>query len=496
MVHPYPKRSSLERLGVEIFKLVSRNATSKQWKEWLRVPLEHAAAQGNVGLFNKLLGAGANGRAGWRGCDGRTLLDAAALGGSEEVLSGLLGAGAGKDVGVVSVSSGRSALYSAVACGHTGVAEGLIAAGANVSFEDPTDAMPVLHKAIWGMHGQLVNDLVIAGADLNAQDVEGDTALHLAAAKGYGRIVATLLQKGADKNALSHDGKTPLLRASMEGRLRAVKILLAFGADFNIRTDSGHSPLQAAASGNSPHDVAAGDGHVPVLQAILSRGADINDRDNEGFAAIHMAVDDDRAEAVDALIEAGADIELKSNFGYTPFLYAGLRSSCRAMTVLRQHGASVAARDYKGATAMHLACLRARKGLEAAVDLLLRWGADETALNNRGQTSADILDMQLQQYHEASLLNEIKRTRLLLSRAPVDRVWRRRGWLVMLHSRTFGEIDGKGGDGAEMAGTRSTADKNKRRFGGVDADERLQVVVHSILGRGLEGVFRSVVRFL
>lgn len=56
-----------------------------QWQEWFRVPLEHAIAQGNLDLFNNLLGAGAIGRAGWRGCRGRTLLDAATVGGNEEV---------------------------------------------------------------------------------------------------------------------------------------------------------------------------------------------------------------------------------------------------------------------------------------------------------------------------------------------------------------------------------------------------------------------------
>lgn len=50
------------------------------------MPLEHAIAQGNLDLFNNLLGAGAIGRAGWRGYRGRTLLDAAtAVGGNEEV---------------------------------------------------------------------------------------------------------------------------------------------------------------------------------------------------------------------------------------------------------------------------------------------------------------------------------------------------------------------------------------------------------------------------
>ena len=45
-----PERVSLEGLEIEIFRLVSKDAVAEQWAEWLRVPLEHAAAQGNHGL--------------------------------------------------------------------------------------------------------------------------------------------------------------------------------------------------------------------------------------------------------------------------------------------------------------------------------------------------------------------------------------------------------------------------------------------------------------
>lgn len=100
-MHPYPQRMHLEGLEVELFKLVSTAATPEQWAEWLRalfklmppvprrsnggewlrVPLEHAAARGSLDLVNRLLQAGVNGSAGWRGSHGRTLLDAAAVGG-------------------------------------------------------------------------------------------------------------------------------------------------------------------------------------------------------------------------------------------------------------------------------------------------------------------------------------------------------------------------------------------------------------------------------
>lgn len=107
VLHRCRRRSLLEGAEVEIFKLMSYGATPERWAEWLRAPLEHAAARGNFDLVQRLLKAGANGGAGWRGCRGRTLLDAAALGGNEHVVTALLQAGCVPDVPVVSVSSGR-----------------------------------------------------------------------------------------------------------------------------------------------------------------------------------------------------------------------------------------------------------------------------------------------------------------------------------------------------------------------------------------------------
>lgn len=55
-------RSRLDGCEIELFELVRKAATPEQWKEWLRAPLEHSAADGNMELFTRLLDAGADGR--------------------------------------------------------------------------------------------------------------------------------------------------------------------------------------------------------------------------------------------------------------------------------------------------------------------------------------------------------------------------------------------------------------------------------------------------
>lgn len=72
--------------------------------------MEHAAAQGNIGLVNALLKAGATGGPGPRGCRGRTLLDAAAEGGNESVVAAILKAGAQPDLNARSGSKRRSCM--------------------------------------------------------------------------------------------------------------------------------------------------------------------------------------------------------------------------------------------------------------------------------------------------------------------------------------------------------------------------------------------------
>ena len=70
------------------------------------------------------------------------------------------------------------------------------------------------------------------------------------------------------------------------------------------------------------------------------------------------------------------------------------------------------------------------------VDLLLRWGADETAFNGADQIPAEVLDVESDgDIGNSATKDETERTRLLLAYAPADRVWRRRCWLVMLRSR-------------------------------------------------------------
>lgn len=160
-------------------------------------PLEHAVAEGDKDLALSLLKAWANGGSGWKGCDGRTPLDAAAEGGNDDVVSTLLQVGGSTDLNAVSGAKNMTALHRACKDGHTAAAHTLLMEGADVGLVD-IDQRSALHYALQGGHQDLAGHVLVAGADLNAEDCAGDTPLRLAAALEDEKLVGTLMRRGAE----------------------------------------------------------------------------------------------------------------------------------------------------------------------------------------------------------------------------------------------------------------------------------------------------------
>lgn len=119
------------------------------------------------------------------------------------------------------------------------------------------------------------------------------------------------------------------------------------------------------------------------------------------------------------------------------------------------------------------------------VDVLLKWGADETIADDEGNTPTSSLDLDSVGYilGEEHSQDEVDRVRLLLQNAPADRAWRRRGWLVMLRERVSRQ--GAGCKVARLDGG-DTTEEDKAFRGAVDWLGEMEPA----------GVFRTILKFL
>ena len=191
------------------------------------------------------------------------------------------------------------------------------------------DSPPIWHAAQQG-HLEVVRLLLEAGADMNAANTDGTTALFVAAEWGYLEVVRLLIEAEADMNAKDAHGDTALLVAAMRGHLEVVRLLLKAGADMNVVDTDGATALF----------VAAAHGRLEVLQLLLEAGADVNAARADGATALFVATENSRnSEVVRLLLEAGADVNAAKADGTTALFVAASRGDLEKVQLLLEAGA-------------------------------------------------------------------------------------------------------------------------------------------------------------
>ena len=113
-----------------------------------------------------------------------------------------------------------------------------------------------------------ISELILAGADVNAKNSDGNTALMWASAYGYTNAIIKLLELGADVNASNNDGWTALMWAAKNGHTNAIIKLVEHGAKINARDKNGYTALVWAAF----------NGHVDSIIKLIELGADVNSK--------------------------------------------------------------------------------------------------------------------------------------------------------------------------------------------------------------------------
>jgi ankyrin repeat protein len=211
-----------------------------------------AAFGGHLEAVQVLLAAQADVNA--KDTNGRTALMAASLGGSAPVARALLERKA--DLMAEDVGGGTSLIYAA-ANGHADFVELLQKAGLTKG----TDM--ALSFAVRGCHAEVFKRLAAGGANVNAR-LEGQPTILLAAAANCGEILDFLIARGADVNAADDEGTTALMTAGGEGFVPIVQTLLDHGADLE-RTNKNQQNAWLIAAMRNQRDV------VEIYRAVREK---------------------------------------------------------------------------------------------------------------------------------------------------------------------------------------------------------------------------------
>jgi ankyrin repeat protein len=238
-----------------------------------RVPLYRALVLQNQLVTDTLLGLGANANA--NDHRGDPLIITAMSVGSAPATMALINAGADPNA---RDTTGKSVLSYAVYLKQPEIIAALIAKGADVNAPseagDGGNPAPPIFMAIKAVELALVQQLIAAGANVDALDGQGSTPLHRAVlarpAEYTTPLVTTLLRAGANANAMRANGGAPLHNLifgagnlTPEALAQLATLLAQHGADVN---------LPAAFDGATPLDIARAKHNQAAVQLLTSMG--------------------------------------------------------------------------------------------------------------------------------------------------------------------------------------------------------------------------------
>lgn len=240
-------------------------------------PLLEAASGGRKEIVRLLLDR----RAEFKGKDGKSLLN---LVGDRDALGRVL---------VASVNNMTGTFES------EGAAWLLLDMGADPNIRDKENRTPLILHRTKQANNPLLKLLIERGADVNAADNDGNSALSNAVRDGYIEVVHFLLEHGAKVHSSGRKSDIPLEYAIDRDRVELTRLLLDHGADPNACFgDYNRSALTIAAMGK----------HFDIAKLLLDRGARADEegsvKDGDRSALTYAAIQGD-AEMARLLILRG-----------------------------------------------------------------------------------------------------------------------------------------------------------------------------------------------
>ena len=296
----------------------------------------------------------------------------------------------GADVNLKNVY-GESPLHFASAAGNKEVAELLISAGADVNVMDNYGYLPVdlavlfdnmevgmmlvsdgsfvcnypsfLCFAVLKNNRKLVKMIIEKGVDVNVEDNDGNTLLHLALRHNFEEIAMLLMVNGADINAKNIYGRSAVFYVRDKD---LAKLLLIAGA--NLEVDN---------NGNTPLHTAVDRGDKDVVEFFLWNGLGVSTENIYGRSAVFYVRDKDLAELL-LSFSARVNLEVDSD-GNTPLHAAVDRRDREVVEVFLEEGLDADAVNDAGKTPLDIAVDR---GYSDIAELLLEYlGKEKKAIS-------------------------------------------------------------------------------------------------------------------
>lgn len=297
---------------------------------------------------------------------------------------------------------GKTPLFHASTSGKAFIVRRLLDAGANVHCT--AGSVTPLHVSAEKNYTSIVDYLLEAGADVNALNSKGNTALYWASNNGNLEMVRKLLGKGGQANHTAPSTISPLHVAAVRGHVEIVEVLLDAGADLNARNFE-MTPVLVAISYQQERVLdclltrgaianpslgekfalhfAAGKGSRSIVTLLLDAGVGVNTTSAKGHTALHIAAALGNEDLVDRLLARSASVNLKSMSGFTALHDASLAGHIVVVKQLLYAGADIASTTCTDYTALHFA---AEKGSLDVVKRLMEAGSDVNAQSIRKWT--------------------------------------------------------------------------------------------------------------
>lgn len=264
----------------------------------------------------------------------------------------------------VSLAQSNASLADLIEAGDRTDALELLRVGANVNAAQD-DGTTALHWAVYRVDAELTAMLLAREADPDAINEFGSTPLAEAVKIANPEIVAMLLDAGADPEAANEDGQTALMLATRTGETTVAELLIAHGANVNaVEAWRGQTALMWAAAGN----------FADLAELLIDHGADVSlrattfdwgsqitseprsqYRPSAGLTPLLYAVRGDCLRCVQAILAKGADIDLPDPDGVTPLMAAIDNLHFGLAKYLLEQGADPHSWDWRGRTPLYIA---------------------------------------------------------------------------------------------------------------------------------------------